>query len=210
MPAALHLATALLAASGGPPAAASAEAAVAAALAPDGARARVEALRGGASGCAPAAFRALRPVLASGETPLQVDGRDGAGRPCRSFAWAAVRVTGPALRTTRAVAGGEPLAGAVEPAEAERLPGRSPLAGLPPGARAARALASGTLLAGTDVRAGPAPGAPVQVVVRAAGLEITREARVVPCVRGRACALLPGGRRVEGRLQDGRILVEVP
>jgi hypothetical protein len=50
----------------------------------------------------------------------------------------------------------------------------------------------------------------VEVVVRAGDLEITREARAVPCVRGRACALLPGGRRVEGRLLDGRILVEVP
>jgi hypothetical protein len=46
--------------------------------------------------------------------------------------------------------------------------------------------------------------------MRAGALSVEQSGRAVPCPRGRACAVLPSGRRVEGRLEDGRILVELP
>lgn len=190
-----------------------AAAAVAAAVAVRGARAEVEQVqvtRG--AGCAAAQVEALRPVIASGAVPLRFTGTAAGGEACQGFGWARVRLTAPGLVTSRAVPAGEPLADAVTPGEVELRPGRAaPLAVLPAGARAGRALAAGAPVLGDDVRAGPRPGEPVTVVVRiGGGLEIAQDGRALPCPRGRACALLPGGRRVEGRYEDGRLLLESP
>ena len=61
-----------------------------------------------------------------------------------------------------------------------------------------------------SIRIGPAPGALVAVRIRSGALTVEQSGRAVPCARGLACALLPSGRRVEGRLTDGRLLVELP
>jgi hypothetical protein len=34
--------------------------------------------------------------------------------------------------------------------------------------------------------------------------------RLVPCSRGVACAVVPTGKHVEGRLEDGTLIVETP
>jgi flagella basal body P-ring formation protein FlgA len=152
----------------------------------------------------------MRPVAASGSAPLRFSGRTAAGAPCEGFAWARVRVTAPAAVTTRALRSGEPLEGAVAVASREVLPGRSALASVPAGAVAARALGAGAVLDEAAVRTGPAAGEAVTVRVTVGALSVEQPGRVVPCQRGRACARLDSGRRVEGRFEDGRLLVETP
>jgi hypothetical protein len=94
--------------------------------------------------------------------------------------------------------------------EAEVRAGHAPLATAPEGAVAARAIPAGAPIEEAMLRRGPAPGAPVAVVLRSGLIAVETTGRAVPCPRGRACALLPSGRRVEGRLDAGRILVEPP
>jgi hypothetical protein len=90
---------------------------------------------------------AAQRVAASGRTAIRLTGHDGAGSACEAWAWARVRVRAPALVTTRAIGEGEPPAGAVAVSEREVLPGRAPMAALPDGAVAARALAAPSPLA---------------------------------------------------------------
>lgn len=207
------LTLAALAALGGPPADASAAQAVEAALAVPGARVELVGVRTTSGAACPTdRVEAMRPVTGSGEVPLRFTGTGPDGRACQGFGWARVHVTAAGLVTSRTVKAGEPLDGAVVPGEVELRSGRSaPLSALPRGARAARTLAAGAPVLGDDVRAGPLPGEPVTVVVRiGGGLELAQDGRAVPCARGRACAVLPGGRRVEGRFEDGHLLLESP
>jgi len=186
--------------------------AVAAALAVPGARAEVVDLRttSGAS-CPAVRAEALHPVTGSGSVGLRLTGTGPDGRPCQAFAWARVRVTTEALVTSRPVALGESLQGAVVAAAIELRPGLGePMAELPAGGRAARALPAGAPLLAGDIRQGPMPGEPITVTVRSGGIEISQVGRALPCDRGRACAVLPGGRRVEGRLEAGRLILEAP
>jgi hypothetical protein len=53
-------------------------------------------------------------------------------------------------------------------------------------------------------------GGAVRVVVRSGLVVLEQTGRFVPCGAGRACAVLPSGKHVEGRLEDGRVVVEVP
>lgn len=209
IPLALTLAGAL----GALPAAGTPAQAVAAALAVHGARAEVGEVRATAGASCPAdRVEVLRPVAGSGEVPVRFTGTDPAGRACQGFGWVRVRVTTPGLVASRLVKSGEPLEDAVAPGEVELRTGRpAPLEALPAGARAARTLAAGAPVLPDDVRTGPAPGEPITVLVRlSGGLEITQTGRTLPCARGHACALLPGGRRVEGRLEGGHLLLEAP
>jgi hypothetical protein len=186
-------------------------AAVEASLALAGAHAEVGQVRTTAGhDCAAAAWEALRPVASSGRAPLRFSGLTAAGHPCQGFAWASVALSAPAAATTRALKAGEPLDGAVIMGAHEVLPGRHALAEIPPGAAAARALPAGTVLDESSIRVGPESGAAVTVVLRLGALSVEQPGRAVPCRRGRACALLPSGRRVEGRFLYGRLLVEAP
>ncbi len=160
--------------------------------------------------CAPSAWEALRDVTASGMAPLRFGGRSPEGIPCEGFAWARVRVLAPAAVTTRPLAAGDRLEGAVTTSLQEVLPGRAAIVQPPPGAVAERALAAGAVLDDAAIHVGPHPGDPVVVEIRVGALRLTEPGRSVPCLRGRACALLPSGRRVEGRLVDGRVVVEAP
>ncbi len=56
----------------------------------------------------------------------------------------------------------------------------------------------------------PAPGEAIAVLVQRGSVAVALEGHAVPCARGKACAQLPSGRRVEGRFVDHRLLVEVP
>ena len=160
--------------------------------------------------CALARAEVPRPVTTSGRVALRLLGSDTTGAPCSKWAWVRVRVSAPSLVTSRTVKEGAPLDGAVTPVEREVVPGRPPFAELPEGARAARALPAGATLDATLVRIGPPPGEPVTVVVRAGELLAEQQGQAVACRRGRACALLPSGRRVEGAWHDGRIQLESP
>jgi hypothetical protein len=95
-------------------------------------------------------------------------------------------------------------------AEMEVLPGRTPLTALPPGAVASRAIAAGAAIEPGSLRVGPAPGEPVAVMLRVGDVSVEQTGRALSCARGRACALLPSGRRVEGAFDGTRIQVELP
>lgn len=192
-------------------ASASPQAAVDAALATPGARAELASVAPSTgAGCRAEAWEALAAVEASGRAALRFTGRDAHGAPCTGFAWGRVRVTGPAVVTTRAVEAGQPLDGALAVEERELVAGRRGLSELPQGASASHRLAAGALLDEASVHLGPVPGQAVTVRLLAGALTVEQPGRAVPCKRGRACALLPSGRRVEGRFEDGRILVEAP
>jgi hypothetical protein len=172
------------------------------------------------AGCAVERATAPRPVVASGRAALRLEGRDARGAACEGWAWADARVLAPALVLVHDVADGERLEGAFTVREREVRAGRVPVAALPPGVTAARALRAGTALEAPDLRAGPRPGEPIAVLVRLGGLSVEQPGRALPCARAasaatsrqapKACALLPSGRRVEGVLDAGRLVVESP
>ena len=181
------------------------------ALALEGARAEVVDLAGSLpSPCALARAEVQAPIAASGRVAMHLFGADAGGRACEAWAWARVRVRAPSLVTTRALADGDALDGAVAPMEREVQPGRPPLPVLPEGAIAARALPAGAAVADADIRVGARPGETVAVVLREGALTIEQEGRAIACRRGRVCALLPSGRRVEGVWHDGRIVLGSP
>ncbi len=159
-------------------------------------------------GCAAAEAEALRPVVASGQAPIRL--RGGAAAPCEGWGWVRVRVFAQGLVASRPVREGEPVSPAAIASEMEVLPGRQPLASVPPGAVASRAIAAGAPIEPGALRLGPAPGEPVAVVLRVGDVQVEQTGRALPCPRGRACALLPSGRRVEGAFDGTRIHLEQP
>jgi hypothetical protein len=188
-----------------------ARSAVETALALHGARAEVLELTGSTpGGCALTRADAPRQVAASGRVALHAFGKAADDTPCDAWVWARVRVVAPSLVTAWAVLEGAPLEGAVVSVDREVAPGRPPLAALPEGAVACRALPAGAPLDPTLFRVGARPGEPVAVVLRAGALRVEQRGQAVACRRGRACALLPTGRRVEGAWHDGRIFLEPP
>jgi hypothetical protein len=150
------------------------------------------------------------PISSSGRVAVHLFGREAGGRACDGWAWAQVRLRAPVLVTTRPVAEGDLLEGAVAMREREVLPGRPPLSTLPEGAAAARALAAGVAVDEALIRIGARPGEAVAVVLRAGALSVEQQGRAVACRRGRVCALLPSGRRVEGVWHEGRIVLGSP
>jgi hypothetical protein len=121
-----------------------------------------------------------------------------------------VRVFAPALIARRAVPEGAPVEPAVASGEREVAAGRPPLSSLPPGAVAARDIPAGVPIEPSHLRVGPRPGEPVAVLLRVGDVAVEETGRALPCARARACALLPSGRRVEGRFDGTRILLESP
>lgn len=160
-------------------------------------------------GCAEVEAVALRPVVASGPAPVRVRGLSG-GKPCEATGWARVRVFAPGLVASRAIAEGERLSAAAVAGETEVAAGHQPLSELPPGAVAARPIAAGSAIEAGQVRVGPRPGEPVTVRLRVGEVLVEQVGRALPCPRGRGCALLPSGRRVEGTTDGARVLVELP
>lgn len=170
------------------------------ALAHPGARVEIESFD---ADCAVERAEARGAVDGSGRVALRL-----AGAGCPAWAWARVRVYAPALVVREAIADGEPIGDKVRREERELRAGREPLVELPGDARADQPLSPGTILEARHLRrAGPAPGDPVRVVLRAGSITIEQIGRVVPCRQG-ACATLPGGKRVAGRLSGDRLLVE--
>jgi hypothetical protein len=163
------------------------------------------------AGCVSHAVHFERRLSASGRYAVKLAGNDSSGGPCQGWAWARVRVLTRVIVTTRSVKNGEPLGSAVLEEEREVLAGHTPLEALPEHALAAQSLKPGLLLEPFHVRSlAPAPGEPVTVVARSGEVSIVQHGRAVPCARGRSCARLASGKRVEGRLEQGRLVVEVP
>jgi flagella basal body P-ring formation protein FlgA len=183
-----------------------------AALVVPGARLTVRSYRatGAAAGCAVSDATVDKPIEASGRYPVKVSGPG-----CGGWAWAEVVVKADVLVTTRAVRPGESLEGATTRVERELRAGRQPAASPDAGelvrARATRPLGRGQVVERSHLEAaGAAAGSPVKVIIRAGDLTITQTGRLVPCGRGRSCAVVPSGKRLEGTLVDGQLLVETP
>ncbi len=180
--------------------------AVAAAVVLPSARAEVVEVSAPASpSCAGARPEAPTPVTASGRVAIHF-----LGPGCDAWSWATVRLFAPALVLTRAVRAGEPLAPFTRLREVEVLPGHRPLAALPEAASASVAAAAGATLEVGQLRVGPAPGEPLTVLVRLGSVMVEQPGRALACVHGRACAVLPSGKRVEGPVVAGKLLVELP
>ena len=160
--------------------------------------------------CAVTRAETARPLGGSGRAALHLFGSGASGSPCEGWAWARVRVLAPVLVTQRPVREGETLEGAVRADLREVQEGRSPLLSLPDKAVAVRSLPAGLALTESDQRSGPAPGEAVAVLVQLGTLTAEQPGRVVSCARGRTCAVLPSGTRVEGTFRQGRLLMEAP
>ena len=158
----------------------------------------------GASACKVREARVERAIEGSGRFPVKLTGRG-----CPAWGWVEVKVHAMALVTTRPVRAGDSLAGAVTEAEREVRPPLRELATDVQGARAGRTLGRGQVVEKSHLEAaGAAPGSTVKVLVKAGALQIIQSGRVVPCGRGRTCAVMPSGKHLEGEMVNGRLIVE--
>jgi hypothetical protein len=144
-------------------------------------------------------------VTGSGRLPVKLYGQG-----CMGWGWVRFEVWAPSAFTTRPVRAGEQLEPALAVEDREIRSGHVGIVP-PPGALAARDLPRGTVLEASHI-AGAAAGSgdAVKVIVTSGSLAIELQGRAISCGFGRTCALLPSGRHVEGRLQEGRLLVDVP
>lgn len=162
------------------------------------------------SGCEATSAVALASPDLGGRLMLKLAGTSGGGVTCDGFATARAQLVGPVYVVTKAVARGAPLADAVvlEERPLQGLPSR--VNDLTPGAIAAQPLPPGTVLETRHVAAtGPKAGDKITMVLKSGAITLVQEGRLAPCISGRSCAVLPTGRRVEGQLVDGRLVVEV-
>jgi hypothetical protein len=156
--------------------------------------------------CRPTSASLPRPIDGTGRFAVQLEGGG-----CRAWAWLRVEVWAPVMITTRAVRAGEPLEEAVTAVE-RPVTAANPPATLAPGAVATHSFPRGKALGPNDVRTGASvgSGATLKVLVRSGTLVIATTGRLVPCGRGRTCAVLASGKHMEGQLADGRLVVDVP
>jgi hypothetical protein len=146
------------------------------------------------------------PIDGSGRVAVKLTGEG-----CAGWGWARLEVRAETAVTTRAVRAGEILAPALAVVEKEIKPGRVPFVPVR-GAVAVRALSTGTVVEPNDVSGSAVvAGDPVKIVVVAGVLAVETQGRRTTCGRGRACAVLPSGKHVEGEMDEGgRLIVEVP
>jgi hypothetical protein len=144
-------------------------------------------------------------VTGSGRLPVKLY-----GQACMGWGWVHFEVWAPAAFTTRPVRAGERLQPALAVEDREVRSGHVGVVP-PPGALAARDLPRGTVLEASHIAgAAMASGEMVKVIVMTGPLAIELQGRAISCGAGRNCAVLPSGRHVEGHLEEGRLLVEVP
>jgi hypothetical protein len=156
-------------------------------------------------GCYPRHATLPSPLAGSGRVAVKL--RDA---QCPGWAWLRVEVWAKAAITTRPVRAGQSLAGTLVFEEREVRVGHEPW--LPPAGAVAQAnLPRGTLIEKLHVAgATVASGSALKVVVVTGALAAELQGRAVACGAGRVCAVLPSGRHVEGHMEDGYLLVEVP
>jgi hypothetical protein len=163
------------------------------------------------SACRITEAEAPRAVDGSGRVAVKLIGRKPGGDHCEAWTWVRVRVVAPVAVSTRALHAGDPLSGGAIITEERELRSGHPPAQITPGSVAARAINSGQVLEANQVSAPTARlGETLTVLVVSGALTIEQSGRAVPCERGRTCAILPSGKRVQGDLVDGRLVVESP
>ena len=153
-------------------------------------------------GCVPVGAEVPKPIDGSGPVAVRIR-----GDKC-DWAWARVRLFAHVAVASRAIPAGAPLEGALRWEEREIVNGRRPLATLPEGAVASRAIPAGAPLEARHVREpGVAAGEKVKVVLHAGSITVEQQGTLVPCPVG-TCARLASGKRVEGTLHGGVLVVE--
>jgi hypothetical protein len=154
--------------------------------------------------CAADTATISRPIDGSGRFAVKLTGTG-----CSAWAWLKVDLWAQVPVTTRLVREGERLDDAVTFVDRQITAGRPPLV-LSAESVAAHPLARGQALAPTDVKrlTGNA-GDSVKVLVQSGALAVETQGRIVACGRDKTCAVLASGKHVEGRLVEGRLMVEV-
>jgi hypothetical protein len=157
----------------------------------------------GSRPCAATSATISRPIDGTGKFAVKLTGPG-----CVAWAWLKVDVWAQVPVTTRLVREGERLDDAVTFVDRQITAGRAP-ANLTAESVASRSLARGQAVLPEHVRrTGGNPGETVKIVVVSGSLAIEAQGRVVSCGRDKTCAVLPSGKHVEGRLVEGRLLVE--
>jgi flagella basal body P-ring formation protein FlgA len=129
------------------------------------------------------------------------------GPACDAWGWATIRLFTDALVLTKDLAPGSRLEGALALKRVEYHRGAAPLRSVAAEANAARGLTAGSMLTSDMVRFGPPAGTPVTVRVVAGGLSLEQQGTVIACRGNQVCASLPSGKRVEGQIVAGALLV---
>ena len=158
------------------------------------------------AGCGIRSANVSRAINGSGRVAVKFTGRN-----CSGWGWVRLEVWAETAITTRVVRTGEAVGSAFAMVEQEVIPGRMPF--VPPaGAVAVRSLPIGTFINPGDVSmSAVVAGDPIKIVVAAGALAVETQGRRVACAGGRACAVLPSGKHVEGHLDDaGHLIMEVP
>jgi hypothetical protein len=146
-----------------------------------------------------------RPIDGSGRFAVKLS---GAG--CTGWAWLKVDVWAQVPITTRLVREGERLDDAVTFVERQVTGGRAPVT-LTAESVASRPLPRGQAVMPEHIkRTGGNAGELVKVLVQSGALAVEASGRLVACGRDKTCAVLASGKHVEGRLLDGRLVVELP
>jgi hypothetical protein len=160
------------------------------------------------AGCQVGDAEVLGSVEGSGRIAVKLIGQRPGGQPCEVWTWVRVRVMAPLPVSTRALRAGDPVAEAYVTEERELRAGHAPPR-IGPQAVATRAIAAGQVLQSDQV-GDPSVrlGQGLKVLVVSGALTIEQSGRSVPCARGRTCAVLASGARVEGELIDGRLVVQ--
>ncbi len=141
-------------------------------------------------------------IDSSGRVPVRVR-----GAKCEAWGWATIRLFVDGLVLTRDVAAGSALGGAFALQRIEYRRGAEPLREIDTSANATKALKAGTLLTADVVRVGPPAGTPTNVRVVVGGLTLEQQGTVINCRGANVCASLPSGKRVEGRMVAGTLVV---
>jgi hypothetical protein len=190
------------------------QAALAAAVTIPGARADLVALDRPANDCVttdPAVrVEIARPIDGSGRFAVKLIGTRARGMTCEVWAWARIRVFAQVPVARRAIRAGETLASATRTEEREIRPGHVP-ALLTAASTADRTLGMGQMIEADAVATpGLRAGESVKILIISGSLAIEQIGHAVPCTRGHNCAVLPSGKRIEGTLVDGRLMVQLP
>lgn len=153
--------------------------------------------------------RAEAPALKmSGRVAVKLRGVTASNKSCSGWAWARIRLFSKAFVLARDVQRGESVSKASREEERELSSSKKFLSSIPEGSTAVRALPKGTVLDESHLKSsGPQLGRPVTVVVKTDTLTVVQQGRSAPCSKGKSCAVLPTGKRVEGDWVDGQLQV---
>ena len=155
--------------------------------------------------CEAASATIARPIDGSGKFAVKLSGKG-----CTAWAWLKLDVWAQVPVTSRLVREGERLDDAVTFVDRQITSGRAPVT-LSAESIAARPLARGQAVMPSDIkRQSGNNGDTVKVLVLSGALAIETSGRIVSCGRDKTCAVLASGKHVEGRLQGGRLTVELP